>query len=110
MVALLARSDAPPLAGIARVDGVVVNVDQDRMKFLQRIEALGEAQKQFGEWQSAQIADTLANRLRNLQSSIDVAKARYEQSRATEDLRILETLQMQLDSLQRQIRERAQLP
>lgn len=78
-----------------------------RMRVLQRLEALGKSQEQLAEWQQNQIADTLTSRLRNLQASIDVATTRFNASRSPDDQRVLETLLVQMDGLQMQLRAMA---
>ena len=117
MLALLARSDVPPLAGIARVDKVDSRVstvgseeDAAHMKFLERIDALADSQRKFGAWQQSQIATALVNRVNNLKLALRNAEKEYAQSPTPENARVLETLQMALDAAQLQMREMASAP
>lgn len=117
IIALLARSDAPPLAGIARVEKVDTRVstvdsqeDEIHMKFMERLDALAKSQSNFGAWQQAQIASSLVNRINNLKLALRAAEAEYGQSPTPENQRIVETLQMSLDATQMQMREIAASP
>lgn len=107
----IAESGPLPVPSRAEVQAVAAQEVQAHMKFLDqqdqisnRLDELGIAQRRFGIWQQSQVAASQAGSLRNLQAGVEVAKARYAQSKSIDDERVLETLQMQLDALQEQVK------
>lgn len=98
-------SGPAPFPARAEVEAVAETVKQIRASDAEiHTRLIGQLDAQAAR-QRAEDAETGANRLRNLQNSIATARAIYDRDKSPENSRVIETLQMQLDALQEQIRK-----
>ena len=105
--------DSGPLPVPSRAEGEAVGLKLNTLEKdneavhaagIKALETLQAQQEKVIEVLNQQAAETISNRLRNLQALIDGAKARYELTRDTTDQRTLEALQSQMSDLQDQAR------
>ncbi len=108
----VAETGAPPWPSRSEVQQVAKTLD-DRDKAddklhqdqIDQLRQLADQQQRLADQQRSSAAEALTNRIRNLQSAIDVAKAMAEKDQSLSNQKVLEALQSQMTDLQRQIME-----